>query len=241
MAGGNMDNSQLQRDARFLRIMAIVLLVMTVAAFAPRYVIPLTLGTYDPPASWNMWMHPHAIAGFGFSLLFIIQPSLIAREKFAAHRALGWVGAGLVLLSVFSGVGVQLGTFPTTESDVSNIVGGAFRLFQSLPLMLGFFVAAVWLRKRTDWHWRFMYMAAYAAVGTIIGRLFLHFTPIEPELIGALVGPANLAFVLVLPISDKLRLGKVHKASWISLAVFIAFQAVVAPFALSETWMKLVT
>lgn len=236
-----MIQSELKRDARFLRVMAVILLLMTLAAFAPRYLVPLSQGTYDPPASWNIWMHPHAIAGFGFSLLFIIQPTLIEQERFKLHRALGWVGAALVLLSVVSGVGVQLGTYPTTEDDMSNIVGGAFRLFQSLPMMVGFFVAAVVLRRRSDWHWRFMYMAAYAAIGTIIGRLFLHFTPVDPELIGALVGPANLACVLVLPISDKIRLGKVHRASWIALGVFVAFQAIIAPFVLSETWMQMVT
>ncbi|HKK92028.1 MAG TPA: hypothetical protein VJ925_01300, partial [Longimicrobiales bacterium] len=122
-----------------------------------------------------------------------------------------------------------------------NIVGGAFRLFQSLPMMVGFFVAAVILRKRPDWHWRFMYMAAFAAVGTIIGRLYLHFTPMDPDLVGMMVGPANLAFVLVLPISDKLRHGRIHRASWISLAVFIVFQAVLAPFALSGWWAAIAT
>ncbi|MEO0418647.1 MAG: hypothetical protein AAF249_07275 [Pseudomonadota bacterium] len=236
-----MQNTDLARDARFLRVMAVILLVMTLAAFAPRYLVPIAQGHYDPPSSWNLWMHPHAIAGFGFSILFILQPSLIARGQFAMHRALGWVGAALVALSVVSGVGVQLGTFPTTPGDESNIVGGAFRLLQSLPMMVGFFMAAVWLRQRPDWHWRFIYMAAYAAVGTIIGRLFLHFTPMAPDMIGVMVGPANLAFVLVLPVSDKLRQGRVHKASWISLGVFILFQIAVAPIALSGWWLNTVT
>ncbi|MEL6485555.1 MAG: hypothetical protein AAFQ13_00225 [Pseudomonadota bacterium] len=236
-----MQRTDLDRDARFLSTMAIILLIMTLAAFAPRYFVPIAQGRYDPPANWNFWMHPHAIAGFGFSVLFIIQPALIARQKFAAHRMLGWVGAALVVVSVVSGVGVQLGTFPTMRGDESNIVGGAFRLFQSLPMMVGFFVAAVILRRRTDWHWRFMYMAAYAAVGTIIGRLFLHFTPMDAQMVGIMVGPANLAFVLVLPISDKIRQGRVHPASWVSLGVFVALQIIVAPIALSEAWMSMVT
>ncbi|MFN2098824.1 hypothetical protein [Altererythrobacter sp. MF3-039] len=236
-----MGQAELVRDARFLRVMAIILLVMTIAGFMPRYILPIAQGAYDPPASWNVWMHPHAIAGFGFSLLFIIQPTLIARGNFALHSRMGWIGAALVALSVVSGVGVQLGMFPTARGDESNIVGGAFRLLQSLPMMAGFFIAAYLLRARPGWHWRFMYMAAFAAVGTIIGRLFQYYTPMPPEMIGAMVGPANLAFVLVLPISDKLRHGRVHKASWISLAVFIAFQAVVAPFAFSDTWIGFAT
>ncbi|MEM7701432.1 MAG: hypothetical protein AAF251_05795 [Pseudomonadota bacterium] len=236
-----MQDHDLARDARFLRVMAVILLVMTLAAFAPRYLVPIAQGSYNPPASWNLWMHPHAMAGFGFSILFILQPTLIARSDFKLHRAFGWAGAGLVALSVVSGVGVQLGTFPAASANDVNVVGGAFRLFQSLPMMVGFFTAAVFLRKRADWHWRFMYMAAYAAVGTIIARLFAYFTPMDPNLIGAMVGPANLVFVLVLPVSDKLRHGRVHKASWVSLAMFIAFQAVIAPLALSEWWASLVT
>jgi len=55
------------------------------------------------------------------------------------------------------------------------------------------------------------------------------------------VGPANLAFLLVLPFSDKLREARVHPASWISLAAFVAFQAIVAPIALSAWWTSLVT
>lgn len=236
-----MDKSNLMRDARFLRVMAVILLIMTVAAFMPRYLVPLATGAYDPPASWNVWMHPHAIAGFGFSLLFILQPTLIARQQFDLHRKMGWVGAAIVILSVVSGVGVQLGAFPMAPEDEGNIVGAVFRLFQSLPMMAGFFLAAILLRKRADWHWRFMYMAAYAAVGTIIARLFTFYTSMPGETVGMMVGPANLAFVLVLPVSDKLRHGRVHPASWISLAVFVVFQAVLAPLALSEWWVTVAT
>jgi hypothetical protein len=236
-----MDRSELESDARFLRTMAIVLLTMTIAAFLPRYLVPLAQGSYDPPASWNIWMHPHAIAGFGFSLLFILQPTLIARGRFDLHRKMGWVGAALVLLSVVSGVGVQLGTYPTTPNDFSNVVGGAFRLFQSLPMMVGFFIAALMLRAKPDWHWRFMYMAAFAAVGTIIGRLYEHYTPMPDEIIGPMIGAGTLVFTLVLPVSDKLRKGRVHKASWIALGVFVLFQIIVPPISGSDAWIGMVT
>ncbi len=229
------------RDARFLRAMAVILLVMTLAGFAPRYLLPLAQGTYNPPAAWNMWMHPHAIAGFGFSLLFISQPTLIMARKFGAHRVSGWIAAGVVFLSIVSGVGVQLGMFPTSPGDASNIMGGAFRLFQSLPMMAAFFAAAWALKRRPDWHWRFMYMAAFAAVGTIIGRLYQYYTPIPAEAIGPLVGAANLLFVLFLPVSDKIRRGRVHKASWISLGAFIGFQIFVAVLLGSGWWMNVAT
>lgn len=142
MTDAGYSNEDLMRDAKFVRVMAIMLLVMTVAGFAPRHIIPLANGTYDPDPMSNSWMHPHAIPGFGFSLLFILQPTLIARRKFALHKMTVLIAAALVALSVASGLGIQLGMYPTDPEDLSNIMGGAFRVLQSLPMMAGFFLAA---------------------------------------------------------------------------------------------------
>lgn len=241
MTDAGYSNENLMRDARFVRVMAVILLVMTFAGFAPRYLIPLVDGTYAPDPMWNLWMHPHAIAGFGFSVIFILQPTLIAQHKFALHRTTGRVAAALVALSVASGLGIQLGMYPTESEDLSNIMGGAFRVLQSLPMMAGFFLAAWAHRKRPDWHWRFMYMSAYSAVGTILGRIYLYYLPVPEDAIGPLVGFGNLIAVLVLPVSDKIRHGKIHGASWISLGVFIFFQVFVMAALASGWWVRYAT
>ena len=104
----------------------------------------------------------------------------------------------------------------------------------SLALLLAFLLVASVLALGSS-------PAIYFTDNTTATGTSPNVTPMEAQLVGIMVGPANLGFVLVLPISDKIRRGRVHPASWVSLGVFVAFQIIVAPIALGETWISMVT
>ena len=226
-----------QSDLRFVQISAALLLVMTVVAFTPRYIAPIFGGEYDAP---NPWMHPHAFAGFVFASIFLLQPILIARGNIALHRLAGRIAGVLVILAVISGVGVQLGMFPAAEGDLSNRFAASFRLFQTLPAMVIFFGAALLLKRRTAWHWRFMYLAAFSAFNTVTHRLLKYYSDMPEADIMPLVGLLTLVPVVILPIYDKIAHGTVHPASWIGLVLMFVLQSIAFSILSTAFWAGLV-
>lgn len=226
------------RDIRFVQITAAILLVSTIVAFMPRYLTPIFGGQYDAP---NPWMHPHAFAGFVFAALFLIQPTLIARGKVRLHRTLGKIAGLLVILAVISGVGVQFGMFPAQDGDLSNRFAASFRLFQTLPAMVIFFGSAILLKRKTDWHWRLMYLAAFAAFNTVSHRLLKYYSNMQEADIMPLVGILSLAPVILLLTYDLVTYRRVHLASWAGLVATIFLQGI-AFFTLStDFWARLVS
>ena len=226
-----------QRDLRFVQVSAALLLLLTVVAFTPRYIAPIFGGEYDAP---NPWMHPHAFAGFVFASIFLLQPILIARGNLRLHRLSGRIAGVLVILAVISGVGVQLGMFPAPKGDLSNRFAASFRLFQTLPAMVIFFGAALALKRKTAWHWRFMYLAAFSAFNTVTHRLLKYYSGMEEADIMPLVGLMTLLPVVILPIYDKLEHGKVHPASWIGLLLMFALQGLAFSILSTPFWASLI-
>ena len=202
-------------DARFMRMIGWIFFAITFGAFVQSYFIPLADGNFE---SANIWMHPHAIVSFAFAALFIAQPWMVLNRNWRWHRIIGWSLGALVAGAVITGVGVQFGMWPTVPEDGENRVPAAFRLFQLLPTLALFFVAGVMMRKRLDWHWRLMFHAAYAPIGTALGR-FVRQIPDPP-----MGGPGQfLSFLIVMGlvamlVSDKVRYGRLHMANWIGLA-----------------------
>lgn len=225
-------------DARFMRNTGIVLLVLSVLAFAPRYFVPLVAGSYQPPSPW---MHAHAVSALSWTVIFIIQPWLIVQKAQSWHRRFGYAACVVAVINVVSGIAVQLDLFPTSPDDVSNIVGGGFRLFHSTPAFVIFLIAALALRRRTDWHLRFMYQTAIAAVATVLGRLYIFYGQIPETAVGPLIPVSNLVFVLLLPVYDFIKYRKIHPASWIGVGVFFVFQIGVPPIVFSDFWTNFAT
>ncbi|MEO1648939.1 MAG: hypothetical protein AAFR32_08995 [Pseudomonadota bacterium] len=209
---------RLDDDARFMRLMGWIFLLITFGGFVPTYFIPLARGEF---VTFNEWMHPHAIVSFVFAILFLAQPWLILERNWRWHKYIGWVLAALVAGAVITGVAVQLAAWPTVPEDNTNRSPASFRLFQLLPTLAGFFIAAVLLRKRQDWHWRLMFHAAYAPMGTAFGR-FVRMVPDLPAGGGPVLSGLLLAGLVAFALSDKIRYGRVHSANWIGLAFYIA-------------------
>jgi hypothetical protein len=225
-------------DARFMRNTGIVLLLLAVLAFAPRYFVPLVSGSYAPPSPW---MHPHAIFALMWTGIFVVQPWLIVSGNVHWHKRVGYLALLVAVGNVISGIALQLDVLPTSADDFSNVVGGGFRLFHSTPAFVLFLCLAIGMRRRTDWHLRFMYQTAIAAIATILGRIYLFYGQLPENIISPLIPIGNLAFVLLLPVYDFLKYRRVHPASWIGLAAFIVFQAIASPIVFSDFWINIAT
>ncbi|MEO0589473.1 MAG: hypothetical protein AAFZ11_02810 [Pseudomonadota bacterium] len=204
-------------DARFMRVIGLIFLAITFGGFVQSYFIPLANGEF---VAVNEWMHPHAVVSFAFAALFVAQPWLILERNWRWHKYIGWVLGAMVLGAVVTGVAVQLAMWPTVPEDETNRSSAAFRLFQLLPTLAGFFVAAILMRKRQDWHWRLMFHAAYAPMGTALGR-FVRMVPDLPAGGGPVLSGLLLVGLIAMAVSDKVRYGRVHAANWIGLAFYI--------------------
>jgi len=225
-------------DARFMRNTGLFLLLLSALAFAPKYFLPLATGSYTAP---SRFMHPHAVTALLWSLIFVVQPWLIALRRPKLHRRIGYFALIVAIGNIASGIAVQLDMLPTSKGDISNVVGGGFRLFHSVPAFTVFLVAAIALRRRTDWHLRFMYQTAIAAVATVLGRLYVYYGHLPEAAAAPLIPLGNLAFVILMPVYDYVKYRKVHPASWIGVGAFVAFQAIVTPFVFSDLWMNYAT
>ena len=116
---------------------------------------------------------------------------------------------------------MQFAMWPTVPEDATNRSSASFRLFQLLPTLAGFFVAGALMRKRRDWHWRLMFHAAYAPMGTAFGRFVRQIRDL-PAGGGPVLSGLLLLGIIAMLVSDKMRYGRVHPANWIGLVVYIA-------------------
>ncbi len=226
------------QDARCMRNFGLLLIVLTAIAFAPKYFAPLLSGSYESPSPH---MHLHAVTAILWMIIFSLQATLITVGRRDLHRSIGYFALAVAVANVVSGVLLQLDVLPTTEDDFSNITGGGFRLFHSTPAFVLFLAAAMHMRRQTDWHLRFMYQTAIAAVATILGRIYVFYGLMDESLAGIMILIGNLAFVLALPAYDRIAYGKVHKASWIGVAGFVILQLIATPIVFSEAWINYAT
>src|SRR5437763_475252 len=89
-------------DERFFAGAAIAMTLVIVAGFSHQ----LAMGRstfYSPPL-----VHAHAIMFMGWVAIYLTQNLLVATDRMAIHRRLGWVAAGWIVPMIVLGLGVTL-------------------------------------------------------------------------------------------------------------------------------------
>jgi hypothetical protein len=187
--------------------MAVALLIAVFVGFAPTYYLR---AQFDGPALTP----PLLVHGFLFStwmVLLGVQTSLIAAGKTAVHRKLGVAGAVLGVLMMFVGAYVAI---TRAQAGLSTPPPGmTMAVFLTLPLatMLVFPVllgAALWQRRRTDYHKRLIVVATLELVTAGVAR-WPGLTPLGPL---AFFGVTDL-FLVALAVYDWRTLGRIHPAT----------------------------
>ncbi len=107
--------------------------------------------------------------------------------------------------------------FDANEFLISNPIG--------LLAFAGMIVAAVVMRRRTDWHRRLIMSAMAAILGPAFGRLMPMPLFIPSGLGWEVSNSIGLIFILVGMAADKRRLGAVHPAWFVGLAVGLGWIA----------------
>ena len=165
-------------------------------------------------------VHAHAIVFMGWVVIYLLQNVFAATGRTALHRRLGWLAAVWVVPMIVLG-------FAVTIAIVRR--GGVPFFFQPLQFLVfdpaslltfaGLTVAAILLRRQTDWHRRLHFCAMSVLLGPGFGRL------LPMPLIAPWAWEATLAACLIFPLvgmwSDKRRSGRVHPAWLWGLAAMI--------------------
>jgi hypothetical protein len=205
---------------RFFLISAIVMVLVIVAGFS------LQLATGRSSFQAPPLVHAHAVVFMGWVAIFLVQNILIATGKVRLHRPLGWIAAAWMVPMLVLG-------WLVTENMIRQAhVPFFFKPLQflvfdpvSLIAFTGLTVAAIALRRSTDWHQRLHFTAMAILLGPALGRLLP--LPLLMPWAWEATFVATLIFPLIGIIADLVRNGRVHPAwGWGIAAMFAMFVAI---------------
>jgi len=200
------------RGTAFYTAMACVAAAAVAVGFSTTYFLPLAGARFEGP-----WIaHVHGLLFMSWIALLLVQASLIRRRNPRLHRRLGLLALPLALAMAASGVGVGL---YAVHRDLAAGVGDvAYSQLTGVLTAMAIFVicvaAALWLRKRPDWHKRLILLATIAILWPAWFR-FRHLMPWlpRPDILLAVV--VSDALILVAMLRDRLRFGRVHPVWWL--------------------------
>jgi len=209
-------------DEPFFLKCAIAMAVIIVAGFS--FQLWMGRSTFASPIR----VHIHAVLFMGWMTIFLLQNILVAAGRIDLHRKLGWIAAGWMAAMVISG-------FLVTVAMVRNgVVPFFFRplhflMFDPVTILAfaGLTIAAVKLRRQTDWHRRLHVAGMALLLAPPFGRLLpMPFLPPYAWEVTFLVCLIVFAIIIAL---DSRRRGSIHPAwKWalgVWLATFVAIEA----------------
>ena len=192
-------------DTRFFMFAAFGMAFTVAAGFS----LQLAMGRSSfaaPPL-----VHAHALVFMGWVTLYVLQNIFAAKGNSALHKRLGWIGAGWIFAMLVIGCMVTVamarrGQVPFFFRPLH------FLVFDPLTLIafVGLVIAAIRLRRRTDWHRRLQYCGMSLLLGPAFGRL------LPMPLLKPLAFEATFAAVMIFPLvgmwADLRRTSAVHPA-----------------------------
>lgn len=235
-------------ENRFYGRTALVLAGLFVFGFGLFSALGVTDVKVMPRSAWL-----HGLVMFSWVTLFVVQGLLGSGRNIALHRKLGWLGAGLAVLAVVTAWNTG---FTTTMLDrAPPVFYPPYFLGLNLltPMFFGAFViAAIRMRKRTDWHRRLMLGSILIVTEPALGRLTIIGLVVamggdparaiatgiaNPWLVPTIEMVVQLSIVGVIALRDRALRGSVHPAIWIAMgAVALLYASIwalaaVPPFA----------
>jgi hypothetical protein len=219
-------------DERFFLRAAIVMTVTIVAAFALQWAMGRS--TFAAPVR----VHIHAFFFVGWVGIYLLQNVFVATGRMTLHRRLGWVGAFWIVPMVVMGCVVTVAM--VRQAHVPFFFRPLqFLVFDPIAVITfaGLTVAAVRMRRRTEWHRRLHFCAMSMLLAPAFGRL-LPLPLLQPWAWEAAFA-ASLLFPLVGCWWDTRRTGRVHPAWRWGIATMIASFVLVEAITYSPVGIRL--
>jgi len=222
-------SSQRRFDRRFYVGASLVFLALVFFAFARSYYLKAFFGT---PAL-SMRVHIHGAVMTGWVLLLVVQSVLVAAHRVQWHRRLGAIGAAWAVLVVILGSTTTLKAAARevrqhTELASTQVTILGLELVQML-MFAALVAAAVWLRRRPDFHKRLMLLSIVCMLPSAIARL-----PISLQNNQVILLYVDLFLVVCVGIDTVRRRGLHPAFGWGASLILLALNA--AFFAATTQW-----
>lgn len=232
--------SRIDVERRFFTTMVIAMALFVLAGFAPSYFMQpmlggLVTGREVPPIT--PLIHLHAAAGMAWMLFLVWQAHLIRGKQHQRHMQNGLIGAGIALAVVVVGLVVAIdagraGRHPPGWTSTAFLM----MPFASALLFGAYVAAALWWRKKPDYHKRLMLLATIALLLPAGARLATYFfkgvLPAGPP--GGLV--LTDLFIVGLVAYDLRKQGRLHPATLWGGGLMLLSQPGRLWFSQTDTW-----
>lgn len=204
------------RDDRFFLFSAYAMAAVIFAGFSLQFAMGRSSFTQSP-----LLVHTHAVVFMGWVVLYVLQNVFAASGTMALHKRLGWIGAGWIVAMVVLGTTVtvqmvQMGRAPFFFQPLQFLVFNPL----SVITFAGLTVAAIVLRRQTDWHRRLHFCGMALLLGPGFGRLLP--MPLLIPWAYELTNVALLVFPVIGVIADLRRTGRVHPAWYWGIGTIVA-------------------
>ena len=235
--------SRVDVERRFFTTMVIAMALFVFVGFAPSYFLKpllggLVTGREVPPLT--PLIHLHAAVGMAWMLFLVWQANLIRGRQHQRHMQNGLIGAGIALSVVIVGLTAAI----DAAREGRHPPGWTSTAFLMMPLstalLFGAFVlAALWWRRRPDFHKRLMLIGttsvllpAGARIATYWGQGVLPPGPpggmlLTDIFLGALVG------------YDLNKLGRLHPATLWGGGILLLSQPARVLLSKTDAWNAL--
>ncbi len=203
------------RDDRFFMGGALAMTAVIVAGFS----LQLAMGrsSFSSP----LLVHAHAVVFMGWLAIYVSQNVFATTDRVTLHRRLGWVAAAWMIPMMVLGCAVTVAI--VRRAGVPFFFRPQqFLVFDPVALFTfaGLTVAAILLRRRTDWHRRLHFCSMSLLLGPGFGRL------LPMPLLAPWAWEATVVACLLFPVAgmvaDLRRGGRVHAAWGWGVATILA-------------------
>jgi len=204
--------------------LSVLMAVIAIVGFWPRYFGPLVLGTLVQP----LLIHVHATVFTGWLALFFLQAYFAATKRLQWHMTMGrigiWYGGLLILVGLTTGV-LRAAASPPGRAEQLLLVSIA-----DMAMFGGFFAAAIWYRKQPKIHRPAMVVAATALLVAAVSRMT--FLPSSvPIRLTLWAMPVLIAMAI-----EFRQTRRVHPIYLIGLVVFVVRRYSPPLIAPTDTW-----
>jgi hypothetical protein len=219
----------------FFVVMAGAVIVTVFAGFAPTFYLR---GSFAQTRPMSVLLHVHGVVFSAWVSFFLIQTLLIARGSRRLHQRLGWIGAGIAAAMVILVTAAMVEQLRRVNGFPPPPLALALSLFDII-VFAALVGAALYYRKRPDWHKRFMLSATIILLGAPMFRFIIRLIGTGDMARVSIVSTLLVdAFFLPCFAYDLLTRRRIHPAYVVALVLIVLDQIAQATLVTWTPWIN---